>query len=242
MTTYPTISARAQRFMLWWGYALMIVFGLSYWLLIRLLPLNPATDTAAQVAAFYQSNSLSIRIGAVLCSWCAAFAIPIYVVIVAQCMRLEKGIPIWSILQFGGGMMMTIFLVLPPLFWGVAAFSPDRPVEITLLLHELANLTLVTTDQFFIFNMVPIAYLALSRRGHPLNPFPKWYGYYVIWTAMMFEVGALGFLPRTGPFAWNGVLVYWIPFTIFGLWMTLTLAVLLPAIRQQERAEASDRA
>jgi hypothetical protein len=237
MMEYPTISARAQRFMLWWGFTMMVIFGLCYWLLIRLLPLNPATDTAAQVAAFYQANSLPIRIGAVICSWCAAFAIPIYVVLVSHCIRMERGIPIWSILQFGGGMMMTIFLVLPPLFWGVAAFSPDRPAEITLLMHELANLTLVTTDQFFIFNMVPIAYLALSRKGHALNPFPRWYGYYVIWTALMFEVGAFGFLPRTGPFAWNGVLVFWIPFSIFGIWMTLTMAVMLPAIKRQEAAE-----
>lgn len=233
-----TISARAQRFMLWWGYAMMVAFGLSYAFLIRLLPLNPATDTAAQVAAFYQANSIPIRIGAVICSWCSAFAIPTYVVLVAQCARLEKGVPIWSILQFGGGMMMTIFLVLPPVIWGVAAFSPGRPEEITLVLHELANLILVTTDQYFIFNMVPIAWLALSRRGHPLNPFPRWYGYYVIWTALMFEIGAFGFLPRTGPFAWNGLLVYWIPFCIFGLWMTLNLVILLSAIGREERAAA----
>ena len=228
------ISARAQRFMLWWSYVFMVLFGLSYGFLIRLLPLNPATDTAAQVAAFYQQNSVPIRLGAVICSWCAGFAIPVYVVLAAQCSRLEKGIPIWSILQFGGGMMMTIFLVLPPLFWGVAAFSPDRAPEITLIMHELANLTLVTTDQYFIFNMVPIAYLALSRRDHPLNPFPRWYGYFVIWGALMFELGAFAFLPRTGPFAWNGLFVFWFPFCIFGVWMTLTLAVMLPAIKRQE--------
>jgi hypothetical protein len=232
------ISARAQRFMLWVGYALMIVFGLSYAFLIKLVPLNPATDTAAQVAAFYRENSLSVRLGAVICSWVAAFALPIYVVLAAQCARLEKGVPIWTMLQFGGGMMMTIFLVLPPLFWGVAAFSPDRAPELTLMMHELANLTLTTTDQYFIFNMVPIAYLALSRRDHPLNPFPRWYGYYVIWGALMFELGAFAFLPRTGPFAWNGLFVFWFPFCIFGIWMTVTVFVLLKAIARQEAATA----
>ncbi|MGK2908209.1 MAG: hypothetical protein ACSLE1_00150 [Sphingobium sp.] len=234
MTTYPTISAKAQRFMLWWGYGMMVVFGLAYYFLIGLLPLNPATDSAAQVAAFYRENSYSIRIGAVICSWVAAFSLPIYVVLAAQSARLEKGIPIWTMLQFGGGMMMTIFLVLPPLFWGVAAFSADRAPEITLLMHELANLTLTTTDQYFIFNMVSIAYLALSRRDHPLNPFPRWYAYWVIWGALMFEIGAFAFLPRTGPFAWNGILVFWFPFSIFGVWMTLTLLVLLKAIKKQE--------
>lgn len=241
---YPVISARAQRFMLWWGIALMVAFGLAYGFLIKLVPLNPATDTAEQVAAFYRENTFSIRIGAVICSWCAAFALPIYAVLAAQCSRLEKGVPVWSILQFGGGMMMTIFLVLPPLFWGTAAFSPDRAPELTLLMHELANLTLTTTDQFFIFNMVPIAYLALSRRGHPLNPFPRWYAYFVIWGALMFELGAFAFIPRTGPFAWNGLFVFWFPFCIFGSWMAMTMYVLLGAIKRQEAAEkaADERA
>lgn len=236
-----TISAKAQRFMLWWSYLGMLVFGFSYAFLIKLVPLNPATDTAAQVAAFYRESSTSIRIGAVICSWFSAFAIPVYVVLAAQCSRLEKGVPVWSMLQFGGGMMMTIFLVLPPLFWGTAAFSADRAPEITLLMHELANLTLTTTDQYFIFNMVPIAYLALSRRHHPLNPFPRWYGYFVIWAALMFELGAFAFLPRTGPFAWNGLFVFWFPFCIFGIWQTITLVVMLKAIRRQELAFDNDR-
>lgn len=240
--TYPSISANAQRFMLLWGFVMMLIFGFSFWLLIKLIPLNPATDTAEMVAAFYQQNSLSIRIGAVICSWCSAFAIPIYVVLAAQSSRLENGVPIWSMLQFGGGMMMTIFLVLPPLFWGTAAFTADRAPELTLLMHELANLTLVTTDQYFIFNMVPIAYLALSRRNHPLNPFPRWYGYYVIWGALMFELGAFAFLPRTGPFAWDGLLVFWFPFSIFGIWMTITLFVMLSAIAKQEKMAAQTNA
>ena len=234
---YPTISPRAQRFMLWWGWLMMIVFGLAYGFLIKLLPLNSPTDTAVQVAAFYTENNASIRIGAIICSWVSAFAIPIYVVMAAQSSRLEKGIPIWTMLQFAGGIMMTIFLVLPPIFWGVAAFSADRAAELTLLMHELANLTLVTTDQYFIFNMVAVSYLALSRRDHPLNPFPRWYAYYTIWGALMFEVGALGFFPRTGPFAWNGALVYWFPLCIFGIWITLTIVVLLRAISHQESME-----
>ena len=139
-------------------------------------------------------------------------------------------------------MMMTMFLVIPPLIWGTAAFSPDRPEELTLALHEFGNLMLTTTDQYFIFNMVPIAWLALSRRDHPVNPFPRWYGYFVIWVALMFEVGAFAFLPRTGPFAWNGLLVFWFPFCLFGLWMTVTLVIMLKAITRQESAEAAANA
>lgn len=236
--TYPTISARSQRFMLWWGYVMMILFGLSYFFLIKLFPLNPATDTAAMTAEFYRENSLSIRIGAVICSWCAAYPVPIYVVLAAQSARLEKGIPIWSILQFGGGLMMTLFLVLPPLMWGTAAFSVDRAPELTLMLHELANLTFVTTGQYIMFNMIALAVIVLAHGNHPLNPFPRWYGYFVIWAILMFEVGAFGFLPRTGPFAWDGLLVFWVPVGVFGVWVNATMFILFAAIKKQEKMPA----
>ena len=236
------ISRRAQLFLIWWSLGFAVIFFAAYYFLIGLLPLPPATLGADQVAAFYVRHSVNIRLGSIICSWCSAFMVPLATVIAVQMARLEKGIPIWSILEFGGGLMMSLFLVLPPVFWGVAAFSPHRPAPLTLLMHELSNLTLVTTDQYFIFQFVAIAAVSLSVPGDRLSPFPRWYGYYTIWTALMFELGAIGFLPKTGPFAWNGLFVYWIPLTIFGLWIVVTSVQLIRAIgRQADEALAAGR-
>ena len=224
----------AQRAMIWWALGFMVIFGSAWFFLIGLMPLPPATQTPAEVAAFYSANSMKIRIGATICSWTSAFMVPFYAVIAAQMARLEKGIPIWAILQFGGGMMMTIFLVLPPLFWGVAAFAPDRAPEITAIMHQLANLTLVTTDQYFIFQMVPLVVLALTTPDAPDNPLPRWFGYFSIWVAFMFELGAAGFMFKTGPFAWNGLFVFWLPLTIFGVWVSVMSWVFLRAIGNQQ--------
>lgn len=227
------MSIRAQRIMVWWAISFIIIFGLSYGFLIRLLPLPSATLGADEVAAFYRNNSLQIRIGAVICGWVSAFMVPLAVVIGVQMARIEKGVPIWAILEICGGCLMSLFLVLPPMFWGVAAFSPDRPHEITLFMHEFANLVLVTSDQFFIFQNVAIAYVALAHPVDELSPFPRWIGYFTIWASFMFEAGALGFLPRTGPFAWNGLFVYWIPLTVFGTWFFVIAHMLLRALRRQ---------
>lgn len=226
-------SIATQRALIWWALLMMIAFMLCFVFLIRMVPLPSATLTADQVAAIYRANGLNIRIGAVICSWVAAFMVPLAMVITVQMQRVERGWPIWSVLQLCGGCLMSMFLCFPPLIWGVAAFSPDRPAEITLVIHELANLTLVTTDQYFIFQYVAIAVIALTGRPDPLSPFPRWYGYYTIWTAVMFEVGALGFIPRTGPFAWNGLFVFWIPLTIFGVWIIATSALILAALGRQ---------
>jgi hypothetical protein len=49
----------------------------------------------------------------------------------------------------------------------------------------------------------------------------------------MFEVGAIAFLTRTGPFAWNGLLTFWAVFSLFGVWMLVMAYLLLKALTKQ---------
>src|SRR5262249_42925403 len=104
---------------------------------------------------------------------------------------------------------------------------------VTALMHETALLTLVTTDQYFIFQMVAIGYVSLTQKTDPHSPFPRWMGYYTLWAALMFEIGAVAFLAKSGPFSWNGLFVFWCPFLIFFTWLMGLSACLLRAIRAQ---------
>jgi hypothetical protein len=215
----------------------MAIFGLSWSLLMELMPIPAANLSAEQVAAIYADHPTRMRIGAAICSWTGAFIVPYTVVVSIQLARLEKGIPIWAILQFAGGIMMSMFLVIPPLLWGVAAFSPERPPEVTKLMHEFANLMLVTTDQYFIFQMVPVPVVALTQKVDPHSAFPRWLAYLTIWAALVFEVGVAGFIPKTGPFAWNGLFVFWFPLCTFGLWVSSMCFCMLRALKRQRIAQ-----
>jgi hypothetical protein len=227
------ISARSQTAMVWWSIAFMMIFGTAWFLLIKTLPIPPATQTAAEVAAFYGEGSLRIRLGAAICSWTSAFTVPIAVVISAQMARIEKGVPVWSILQLIGGALTSLFVVIPPLLWGFAAFSPDRPAEITLTIHQAANLIFVTATQYIIFQMVSIVVVCLKRTDVAHSAFPRWYGYFTIWTAFMTEVAVAGYLTKTGPFAWNGLFVFWIPLAVGSIWLFTLAWLLLRAIKRQ---------
>ncbi len=229
------VSERSQIAVVWWGIAFTVIYGFSLGFLLHMVPPPTATLDTAGIAAFYAEHHDSIRIGAVVASWSSAFMLPFAAVLTIQMLR-HGASKLWAILTVMGGSMMSIFLVLPPLFWGVAAFTEGRDENATALMHELGTLTLVTTDQFYIFMWVALIVVSFKATSVSHSPFPRWYGYFTIWTATMFEAGAFAFLPRTGPFAWNGALVFWNPLALFGLWIAVTSFVLLRSLRAQREA------
>lgn len=235
------MNTRAQRILLWWGLAWTLVYGLVWWRLLHMMPPPTARLTADEIARFYLENGGEIKIGAMICGWTGGFMVPIAIVVAAQIARLEKGFPVWAAAAFAGGTLMSVPLVLPPIFWGTAAFTPTRSPEITAIMHELAMLTFVTTDQYYIFMWVAITAASLFPATARHSPFPRWFGYYTAWTALMFETGAVAFLTRSGPFAWNGLLAFWLPVITFFAWIVVAAAMLFRAISAQEKAAVSQK-
>ena len=235
-------SERSQRAILWWGIVMAVVYGLSFVFLLQQAPLKNPEWSAEQVAAWYVHNQGKIKLGAVLCSWTGAFMMPILAVVTIQMARVETGgWKIWSALSLVSGAMMSLFLMLPPMLWGVAAYTaPRKNPEVTTLMHELASLTMTTTDQFYVFLWVGVTVIALRPATQLVknNPFPRWWGYLSLWMNIMFEAGAIAFIPRSGPFAWNGLLVFWSPFVLFTAWITVQSWLIFRALRgQKEEAD-----
>jgi hypothetical protein len=228
------VSANAQRALIWWGLVFMAIFGLAWRFLLHMLPPPGPTWPAARVAQWYVLHGTEIKLGATIASWTSAFMVPLTIPVAVQMSRHEKGVPIWSILAVSGGVMMSVFLALPPVFWGVAAFTPTRAPEITNTFHELGLLTLVTTDQYYIFLWVAVAVICLIPNTVVHTPFPRWFGYFTIWNALMLEAGGIAFNVRTGPFAWNGLLVFWVPLSLFVMWLIVLSVLIFKAINKQE--------
>jgi hypothetical protein len=230
-------SERSQRAILWWGIALGIIYIIAFIFLLQQVPTKNPAWSPEQVADWYVHNQSKIKWGAVIAGWTGAFMMPILAVVAIQMARVETGgWKIWSALSLVSGALMTLFLMLPPMFWGVAAYTaPRKNPEVTTLMHELGTLTLVTTDQFYIFLWVGVTVIALRPATQLVknNPFPRWWGYLSLWITVMFEAGAVAFVPRSGPFAWNGLLVYWSPLTLFTVWITIQSWLVFRALRGQ---------
>jgi len=236
-TSRSRFSEQSQRAILWWGIALAVIYTIALIFLLQQVPTKNPAWNAEQIAQWYAANQTKIKWGAVICSWTGAFMMPILAVVAVQMARVETGgWKIWSALSLVSGAMMSLFLMLPPMFWGVAAYTaPRKDSEVTALMHELATLTLTTTDQYYIFLWVGITVICLRPATQLVknNPFPRWWGWMSLWITIMFEAGAIAFIPRSGPFAWNGLLVFWSPLSLFGVWITVQSFLIFRALRLQ---------
>ena len=115
------ISARGQRWMIWVGLALSVVFVYGYVFLMGFFPPPAPTLSAIEVAKLYSEHSLQFRIGVALMLMSGGFLLPWTIVIAVQLARDEKGVPIWAILEALAGTLSTLIFFLPAVFWAAVA-------------------------------------------------------------------------------------------------------------------------
>ncbi|MCB2079232.1 MAG: hypothetical protein KDE55_16245 [Novosphingobium sp.] len=233
-------SVASQRAMVWTTIVLGIVFAISYVLLMGFFPPPPADLAASEVTRIYTEHNVRLRIGVIFGLISGGFLAPISVVISVQMARLEKGVPVWAILQGLTGVVGTVFVWLPVLVWGVAAFTPERAPEITLIMHEFGWLLFITPLSLFPMQLIGIIIVAFTKDeddGH--SAFPRWLGYLTAWQFVQSFGGPIAVLFKTGIFSWNGLLPFWLPFALFSVWMVAICVTLLKALRHQKATQAA---
>jgi len=82
--------------------------------------------------------------------------------------------------------------------------------------------------------MVIIA-VAIFRDVNRESIFPRWVAYYNIYCAMLMAPATLIGAFKTGPFAYNGLLSFWVFVLEFLLWMVVMVIVTLRAYAKLER-------
>jgi hypothetical protein len=235
------MDAKGQRALLWIFIALSQIYTWSYVFLLNFWPPVPATLSATQIVDLYAQHNMQFRIGVVLMMISGAFCQPFNVVVAAQMARCEGQSPLWSRMQLSTGTLGTWLFGFPPFLWGVAAFSVDRNPQLTVLIHEFAWLCFVTPPTYFALQLIPIGVVSLSRSNQSDTAFPHWIGFLTIFTALGSSSGVMAMLFRSGPFAWNGIIAFYLPLTLFSSWLICMTVNLFRAIGRQERAAHSKR-
>jgi hypothetical protein len=201
----------------------------------------PSPAEPAAVAARFREHANSIRLGLVLCFYAGALCAPWIAAISVQLKRIEGRFSPLTYTQLALGACLPFEFIVPIYFWQTAAFRADRSPEIVQTLNDLGWLPFTGVVYTIVVQAIVIGIAVLmDKRAEPV--FPRWFGYFSIWAALLFCPAGLDVSFKGGPLAWNGLIAWWVLLVTFFLWL-ITLSVLLfAAIRSQEAEQRSQGA
>jgi hypothetical protein len=223
-----------QRLFTWSGVVSVVVFFLGFVIAGFIPPPSPSLTPVA-VALHYAEHANGVRAGMVLTLISGMFVMPMVGVISAQIRRIPRISSAVVYAQISAGAAGTVFFFLGAVAFLTAAYRPERAIDITYVLNDFAWIMAVITWPPACMQCVIIGIAVLSDAGTP-PVFPRWVAFLNFWVAIGFVPSGLLPFFKSGPFAWNGLLVFWLAGSVFGAWFIAMTVVLLKAIRQEELA------
>jgi len=228
------LKRRIQVFCAWCGPAFAVLLFGGWGFMGGFIPLISAADSANQVAAAYGEHPTLQKIGLLLGMVGVFLTIPYFVVISLQLRRMERGIPILSILQLASGIIVTVVLMVPMLLFVGGVFRPERSPELTQLMNDVSYVMLILPWPPILGQLFAIALAVLTDRNQE-RVFPRWVAGYQLWVGFLLLPASLIIFFKDGPFAWTGLIGFWIPAAVFGSWYLVMTWVLLRAVHQEAR-------
>ena len=199
-----------------------VIFGGYY------LPPGPMLSTV-EVAQWYWQDPMAIRLAMVCCCIAMTLMAP-YGVALAIYLRGEPGSRQWFAgsnlfyLQIILAALSSVAGIIPTLFWQLAAFRPEAVApEIVQLLNDLGWYIFLGAWPSFSFWFLALAFaiFAQQKETNP-RPIPRWVAFVSLWCAVLFIPAALIAFFKAGPFAWNGLLAFYVPVVIFFIWAAVS--------------------
>ncbi|MCX2935027.1 hypothetical protein ORI20_32745 [Mycobacterium sp. CVI_P3] len=213
----------------WSAAAFFLLWLIGFVFFAHWIPPIPPSAPASEIAAMFQARSVPIRIAMVFMSVGTVFYLPWTMVLSDLIKEIEGKSFFLAGTQLAAGVLSAITFFLPAFLWATAAFRPLRNPEITQALVDLGWLFFITPIAPFILQYAILA-AAIFGDKRPQPAFPRWAAYLQIWIIISFLPALLAFFMKTGPFAWNGILVWWIPFATFTGWFVTMIALTRRAV------------
>jgi hypothetical protein len=227
----------------WLGLAMVGAFLVMFWFIAGVIPPIRPSDTAEQIAQIYVEKQWRIRIGLALMILFAWLFAPFFALLSRQVRRIEGYWGVMSLTQILLSVTFPFGFSLCAIFAVTAAYRPERNPDVTQALNDIFWFIVVGLVGPLITQVIILAFAVfIDKRERP--SFPRWFGYFNIWYAVLGVPGCAVYLFKTGPLAWNGMFAFWIPLTVFVIWMVVVTVMLVKAVdieATEREAHAAER-
>ena len=197
-------------------------------------PMSPQWS-AHRVAAFYIDHTSRVRYSMILFNWFCVALIPILMLIVERMRGMAHRTPVLRYCVIGVAGATPITFLTATIFWLLAAFRPYRAPALTQLYNDLAWITFTCGVPFLVALCLFIAAAVyLDQQAQPV--FARWVGHFNILIAISLVPAGFAGLTLSGPFAWNGLLSFWVKNVAIALWLVVMALVVGQSIGRDRLA------
>jgi hypothetical protein len=233
------VQLTLQRICAWCGIGFLVALFVMFMVVAGLIPPLSPTSDAHQLTQHLVDHKLRIRWGVALMLVTSALVIPFNAALTLRIRRAEGGR--WGILSLtqilAAAALYPAGFYCPLMVLAAAVFRPEqRPQELTLALDDLFWLMLIGFVGTLVLQALVLAVASFADKADQPT-FPRWFGYFNIWYAVLAAPSSLVVVFNDGPLAWNGVFAFWVPLVAFAAWYITLVVLMLRAIG----TEASQR-
>jgi hypothetical protein len=227
------VTISTEKIYIWCGPFATVVF-LAGMAVAGLIPPPAPSQSAVDLAAFYAGHQHQIQIGLIIALFGAALWIPWLAKLAVALKDLAGPGSAVGYTQLVFGAFFAFGAFLPLILLEVAVFRADRPPAEVQAWSDGCWLVFTGFVYTFVVELLLSALtIASDPRARPT--FPKWVAYFDVVLAAANVVPAFVLADQSGPFAWNGIVSYWIVIGLDVVWIAFTTVYLL---RAEDRTDA----
>jgi hypothetical protein len=230
-TTVDT-NITAQRISLWITAVAGVVFLVVFLTFPGFLPPMSPNMTPDQLAHFFRIHAASIRFSMVVVDLCGVMLLPFFALIVVQMKRMATPSHVFAYCYLSAVVSGATLFAIPDLLWLVATFRPDRDPALIQLLNDMAWMIFTAPVGMLVAQNVCLG-LAIYMDKQERPVFPRWVGHFNMVTAVLIAPAAVAATVRTGPFAWNGAISFWLKIVTYAVFVAVMFFMLRRAVNQQ---------
>jgi hypothetical protein len=225
----------AQRLCAWSGIACVVVFLVGFGPIAGFIPPPAPTLTGEQLAQLFTEDAARIRLGMIVSLFAAALLASWSAVITVQMKRMRRRVAALAYTNLAVGALFVLEFIISLIIWQSMTFRARDP-QVLLAMNDTAWLLFVAITSTPVLQTLAVgtAIFLDTADGQSDPVFPRWAGYLNYWVAMLFLPGTVTVFFHTGPFAWNGVLTWYLPLGVFAIWMVIMSILVLRAIAAED--------
>jgi hypothetical protein len=208
------------------------LFGLVFVPLSWMMPPRSPSAPQSEVIDFMQSHNLLIACAILTLTFgLGSISNACYLI---QIKRMSVS-PVFLYTVIMGSTTGTIVGMLFPLFcFALGAFRPGYDPAILAMLYDFGYLAFIGSLGCFCIMWMAFGLAIILDEN---NILPKWLGYYTVWQYVSELIAAPVWIATSGPFAWNGLMTFWLAMALFVSWQIIVYVCIYRAIKNQPDEE-----